>query len=285
MLLEARVISINARTQFQARKVTTEDNGVTTEALQVNFIHRNTIEKLKELWGTTSGFIQRLFTNVPNILAPSLALSRTIRLAQTNVYLNDKDLKVTVPEGLTGTYMEYLDVLEAMVEASIDFYDHTLLPFKGWVGECLNDPTKIESVRGHNGIKVFDPEALIKQRSKLFKGKATQAKYGQAFKRNSDWKDIETRANALLSQMSGAHSPTVVNDGVLRLDSSIGLLIDAMVDPQKTYNASPKNVEALALLCYNLAKMIEFYGLTCYSLQSTMIAVKAASEDYVKERG
>lgn len=283
-LLEARVISINARTQFQTRKITTEDNGVTTEALQVNFIHRNTIEKLQELWGTTSAFVKRLFENVPNTLAPSLQLQRTIRLAMSNVYLNDKDIKITVPEGLQVSYLQYLDILEAMVDASVDFYDNTLLPFKGWVGECINDPTKIESVRGHSGIKVFNPDDLIKQRSKLFKGNATEAKYGQAFKRNSDWKDLESRANGLLIKMSGAHSPTVVNDAVLRLDSSVGVLITAMSDPQKTYNASPKNVEALAMLCYNLAKMIEFYGLTCYSIQSLMTAANKASEQYVKAR-
>jgi hypothetical protein len=284
-LLEARVISINARTQFQTRKLTTEDNGVTTEALQVNFIHRNTIEKLQELWGTTSAFIQRLFDNTPNILAPSLSLSRTIRVAMSNVYLNDKDIKVTVPEGLQVSYLQYLDLLEEMVAVSVDFYDNTLLPFKGWVGEVINDPSKIESVRGHSGIKVFDPDDIIKQRSKMFKGNATEVKYGQAFKRNSDWKDLETRANGLLTKMAGPHSPTVVNDAVLRLDASVGILIKAMSDPQKTYNASPKNVEALALLCYNLAKMIEFYGLTCYSIQSLIVAANAASENYLKARG
>lgn len=284
-LVEARVIAINARTRFQPRKITTEDNGVTTEALQVNFIHRNTIDKLKELWGTTSAFVQRLFDGVPNILAPSLSLQRTIRVAMSNVYLNDKDIKVTVPEGLQVPYLQHLDLLEEMVLASIDFYDNTLLPFKGWVGECLNDPTKLESIRGHSGIKVFNPDDLIKARSTQFKGNATEVKYGQAFKRNSDWKDLESRANGLLSKMAGVHSPTVVNDGVLRLDSSIGLLIDAMSDPQKTYNTSPKNVEALALLCYNLAKMIEFYGLTCYSIQSFIVAANKASDQYLKARG
>ena len=88
----------------------------------------------------------------------------------------------------------------------------------------------------------------------------------------------------MLIKMAGEHSPTVGNDGVLRLDSSIGQLIDAMVDPQKTYNASPKNVEAMALLCANLARMIEFYGLTCYSVQSTIVAINKAADKYVQER-
>lgn len=278
MLNEARVIAINARSQ-------TPKVGVSTEALQLNFVHKKTVEKLKELWGTTSGFVQRLFNNVPTVLAPSLDFARVIRVAENNVYTNDKDIKVAVPEGLTTNYVAYLDVLEQMVDASIDFYDNTLLPFKGWVGECLNDPTKLESIRGHNGVKVLDPEVIIKARGKLIKGSATEVKYGQAFRRNGDWEEIEKRVNRILERMAGAHSPTIVNDAVMRLDSSIGALIDAMVDPQKTYNASPKNVEALALLCYNLAKMIEFYGLTCYSVQSTATALNVAAEKYLKARG
>lgn len=281
MLIEARVISINCKTDTRTVKM---DNGVSLEALQVNFVHKRTVEKLQQLWGTTSAFIGRLFTNTPNTLAPSLDLSRVIRLANNSLYLNDKDIKVTVPDGMSTSYLEYTVLLEEMVNASVAFYDDTLLPFKGWVGACLNDPTQIESIRGNTAIKIFNPEDLIKQREKAFKGHGSEVKYGQAFKRGSDWQAIQERLNGLLVKMAGQHSPMVINDAVLRLDESIGLLITALVDPQKTYNASPKNVEALALQCYNLAKMIEFYGLTCYSIQSCVTAVNSAAEKFTKAR-
>jgi hypothetical protein len=207
-----------------------------------------------------------------------------MRLASNSLYLNDKDIKVSVPDGLSISYVEYTQLLEQMVDVSVAFYDDTLLPFKGWVGECLNDPSKIESIRGNTAIKVFDPESLIKEREKAFRGHTAEVKYGQAFKRGSDWQALQDRLNGLLIKMAGPHSPTVINDAVLRLDESIGLLIAALVDPQKTYNASPKNVEALAMQCYNLAKMIEFYGLTCYSIQSCIVAVNSAAEKFTKAR-
>lgn len=276
--IEARVLGINAHTELNPLQHTR----VSTEALQVNFVHKKMAVKLKELWGTTSTFIGKLFTNTPQMISPSLDLSKVVRTANSRLYLTDSELKITVPQDFNGTYVEYLDVLQAMVDASIAFCDDTLVPFKTWVGECLNDPAKIQSVRGHHGIETFDPTTLIKRREALFKGKSNQAKYGKVFRRNADWKTLEDSLNSLLTKMAGMHSPAAVNDLVKQTDTMIGLLIDNMLDPQQTYVASPQNIQALSMLCYNLAKMIEFYGLTCYSIQQLITAVNTNAEEYLK---
>lgn len=277
ILTQARVIACNALTQHRTTTIS-------TEALSVNFVHKKLVQRLHELWGTASGFIDRLFTNTPTVLSPSLDLAQAIRVASKNIYLNDSDIKVTVPMGLDTDYLTYLRILDAMCDAAIDFHDNTLVPFRAWVGEVLNTPSKIESVRGHSGVKVFDPADLLKNYTKCFKGNVSTVKYGNAFNRNADWQEIQDVTNNILRKMSGSHSPVVVNEAVKSLDKSIGLLIDALLDPQKTYVASPRNIEALSMLCANLAKMIEFYGVTCYAIQTVAVTLTENAKHYVSLR-
>lgn len=278
IIRESKVIGSNAYVQLP-----TVGRTVSTEALKVNFVHKKLAEQLKKLWGTTTEYISTLFDSAPKQLRGSVTLGDTIRAAQNNPYLNDVELKMPVPEGLQSSYLEYVELLIGMADAVDEFYDSGLIPFKTWVGSVLNNPEKISTIAPGNHLKTFDPTQFIDLHAKSFKGHAVEVKYRQVIKRNSDWELLETKLNELLSKMSGEHSPQAVSETVRNLDTMLGELIDGLVDPDKTYIAAPRNIDALARHVANLAKMLEFYGMVCASAEALAVAVEEAGRKYVSK--
>lgn len=279
-LNEARIIGINARSTLPMAAA----YAMSTEAIQVNFVHQKLVGSLKALWDNTSGFIARLFSNAPESIAPSIDITQAINIANRSYYLEDKEIQVFVPEGLSCSLVEYLSVLEQMTLAAEDFYFNGLIPFKVWLSAVNNDPTKLNSITGHTGVKAIDPTDLLKSHNACFKGKVSRVKYKKAFQHNSDWATLEERTNKMLANLSDKLRPDIVGTTVGDIDMLLGELINGLNDPQKNYMASPKNIEALAMLCHNTARMVEFYGVLCYSVRSFVVAINDSSKEYLKHR-
>lgn len=195
-------------------------------------------------------------------------------------YASLRETKVYVPTGLSVGYKTYLAVLEPCVKVNQGLLPRVLSPFSRWLGELINDPTKLEKLSNTSSIRDFEPHNLDTHLSELGecfeKGKnVNKVPFKQAFSRNADVKEVLAKAEDLTGQFIGIDRKAVIKK-VDEIADNLEVLIGYLEDDDTKVGSEVEQL--LSQVAYTVAREVEFYGVMAYHLTQLTTALKDTTD-------
>lgn len=189
-------------------------------------------------------------------------------------YTDIRNLEVQVPEGFTGNFTSYLELLAKISKNfSNNLVTDFIQPFDLYIGKMIANNTLITSSSYTHNATVKDIEKYRKDIAKYFKGTRNNvAKIGDIF---NNIKDIDLAIDVGIDTwyVLGDKKNIDVKDSVDQLNDKLIRLIDIINDKSNNISVSPKVLKELSQLTYDLAKLVEFYAVVnqltataCYRL-------------------
>lgn len=267
-----------------ALEVSVEAQSLLTPSLESLAIHRPNVQllrKLDDLVDDLSSFVSRKISGLRAAPKP-LDLDRLFRTVNKDDYLTLAGAEVPVPEGMSVKWLVYLSTLKHANGIAMRLYDDTLQPFSLFIGQAINDPSKIANSSFHHGAVIHDltdvTKALLQTKGA---GKRSAAIYSEVVDRNSDWQQIEDEMNAILKDREKVPQE-LVRKVVLELDNQIKLLIKRMGDTNLQYRPSPEVITQLADICHTLAEQVSYYAVVATLVTEAKAALEATHDELRK---
>jgi len=236
-------------------------------------------EKLPSLFDQASEFLTKNvlqslgdFFSVKNIGWLSMNASRAN-------YSDLRGLQVYVPQGFKGALVDYGDTLIKATEALDSLDADVLSPFSSWLQQRIADPESLKSLS--NSLKIpglHEPkiEGIQKQLDRYFPDKSdvTSAVYGETFKRQGDWTDLNNQVKKLNTIYSNGKYEKV-QKRLPELSQLLTVLSERLREDKGTdaYQFSSVNVEKLSKVVYEVAQHVEFYGVLRHRVDEFLKAV------------
>lgn len=204
--------------------------------------------------------------------------SKLARRIAGSKYMDFVNMTIYVPPGMKGTYLEYLDSLEAAEKTVLAIPKTVVEPFIRWVASLTSNPEQLASQRGMQAVKdmaIVDQTKLREQIMHNIDGanKATDRRYGEVVKRNADWGQIENKLEALNHNLIGAGRKKIAQQVADAVDMVENLIERIKEDPEE-YPVGEAAVTLLAKTCFNVAKVLELYAVYCYQLRLLTVAIE-----------
>jgi len=246
-------------------------------------IGRATAEFAKKLQSYVSGlksYIHDVITPMrgENVVGfhPDTRITKKLERVQ---YGNALELAVFVPPGLKTNWLEYLDALDHSQHLVDDLVQDVLRPAIVFFSEMVGSPEKLTSViQGNNSAIIDRSSDLSKAKaeiSKCFgdtKGGSDEAKFGDVFGRNADWKEANDRLSNLTGQLA-KNPPRSVAESTGELTKLMETLLIRMRQDPERYQVSGIRAKDLSDIAYNLGLEMEFYAAHFYMVQVAVVAM------------
>lgn len=209
----------------------------------------------------------------------AIALTPEARSFMNNVvrkhsYMDVAPMSAWVPEGFSGTYLDYLPSLEAQVTHAESIVNGTLGPFTGFLAKVLTNyddqiATQAVSYTGLNKLR----EALEADNAKHYRKGSTKAQVavGDVVKRNADWETVLHTTDQLSMRMNKIDRKALTK----KLDEATDLLdrLIKQIKNNKMDHLTPEVVTTLSNGAYQVAKEVEFYSIVYYRVLAFTDAV------------
>lgn len=227
--------------------------------------------RLPSLVTKVSDFVSEKFSSKPTEfrLVDSRASTQALKVVN---YGDIRTLQAFKSPGQSVPYLELIGVLESIQSELVDrLMPEALVPFDTWLAIQLTNPEQLSSVRNGAHIQGFvqhNVESFAKKLSACFdpKDPSTSTELGDLMRRNADWEVIVKRSNALAEKAMSLPRKEIVTI-TERITTNLNTLIERIRAEDSGYTLSGSTVAALASLCYNLAREIEFYSVFMYQVQ------------------
>lgn len=201
----------------------------------------------------------------------------SIRALNDMKYMDVRGNQVYVPTGLKVSYLEFLEALQSAEQVADRLVPETLNPLSVWLATALASPDTLGSMRGIviTNYKSHDIDTPNRKIAACFdkNGVTGLVPMGQAIKRNADWPLVIDAVNELNTKFNAVNRTEII-----KLVEHVTEMLDRLVlriqSEPETYVISGANMNALAKLCYSVAREIEFYSLFAYQMQMVTVAVK-----------
>ena len=173
--------------------------------------------------------------------------------------------------GQSVSFMELLSVLEDIQSGLIDrMLSEALVPFDTWLAIQLTNPEQLSSVRHGRSIPGFiehDIDRYTKRLAACYdKTTESTTELSKVIARLSDWPAIVKRSNELANKAMSTPRKDIVTI-TERITANLNTLIERIKSPDSNLELSGATMAALATICYNLAREIEFYSVFMYKVQ------------------
>lgn len=191
---------------------------------------------------------------------------KTAQFLDQQSYLTVGDVTVYVPQGLSVTYLQYIEALESAFTDLRDIEAELLRPALNTILALMNNPQMLSSASGIQGMfngRLFSANlsgriAHIAE-CKSQGNKSDTMKYSKAFERNADLEAAVVRQLALQDGVIQVNP-----DKVKKLTSEIfdagSKLADLMKTDPAFADVSKSNSKLLAEQLFEVARWVEFLG-------------------------
>lgn len=241
-----------------------------------------------KLMGNAAGLLQSYLYNVRafigDLITPMANTSLTYRqdgglnklLGKTN-YISIGAMDVFVPPGMTATYPDFLDALEASQDVIDRIVPDTLQPSILYFTMLLGNPESLSGVtrRTEEAAIKFQTKEIEQAKKKLAacyakNGNEGKRAYGDVFRRNQDWLDVNQRIEKLMDRMNQS-SAGIMTEKVNELVELMDRLVVRMKQSPDVYAVSGVTGKSMAAIAMNLGQVVEFYGAHHFTIQ-TLVA-------------
>lgn len=195
---------------------------------------------------------------------------RLLNFANTVPYAALAPMKIYVPEGFSGTAVEYVELLKDSVDHTEDLIASVINPYNGFLSSLISNPDAAKNTAIRPAVfdrKDRERDELNQKIGKLFKnGTASTGKYEAFFKRNLELVDTKKGLDQIYNRLQAAKPSLVQNAVSDTLELIKGL--ESVLPKEQLRAISPQAVKYLAEATLTVAKEVEFYGITRYRAES-----------------
>lgn len=195
-------------------------------------------------------------------------------VARKHSYVDIAPMSAWVPEGLSGTYIDYIPSLQGQVAHAERVVNETLGPYCGFLAKVLTNyddqlSTQAVSYTGLNKVR----EGLEAGNAKHYRKGSTQVQVslGDVVKRNSDWETVLHNADELSQRMNKVDRKAL-NKKLTEATDLLDRLIK-QIKAGKLDHLTPEVVTTLSNGAYQVAKEVEFYSIVYYRVMAFTDAV------------
>lgn len=260
--------------QVTMESLTRQHTVIAMEAVGLSQMFNAGLAKLPSFLGNFRSFL----THTMNPFAPeyvTLNDSKLRRRLDESDYVTLSPLRVVVPEGFKGYWLDYLALMTESAKPLVSMQSSLLKPFEMWIAAALNAPDSLKSLAAPhslNGFKAPDIDRLSKLHAGFFSGSQSTSTYGKVFKRNADVPVLTRDLNELTARFAAIPRKEIIKQVESIVDLLSQLLENAKADPE-TYRISGPNLKLIADMTYYVAREVEYYAIYGYQLNDFSRAV------------
>lgn len=216
------------------------------------------------------------------LFVPAAAYSLK-KFSDDKSYADLRKLEAYVPPGLSVDYLTYTEVLKDGAKQMQAIRQDVLLPFSSWLAHKLGNPSSLAAITVNlkvDGFHLHSVEKIEQRIQSCFNPHVKQESlttYGNVVRRNADWVTLQKDMELLNTAFSDDYHRGVV-DLVNRCTSQIDTLMRRMQEEPDVYKISPPAVAALANMCYQIARELEFYGILRNRIQELSHAINTTAQ-------
>ncbi len=179
-------------------------------------------------------------------------------------YSDMRGMAMVAPQGFKGTLVDYGAALIKAAEEVDDLEKQVLAPFAVWLSNALSDPASVRSLTNTlkiPGLQHLNYDAQQKRLDTFFPDKANlnQPIYGDLFKRQGDWNDLNQQIKKLNTIYSNGKFEQVQKK-IPDVSQLLGTLVQRLNEENSEFQFSSIQTDALSKVTYQIAEQIEFYG-------------------------
>ena len=197
-------------------------------------------------------------------------------------YADLREISCPIPAGLQVQYLGYFNALRLAVSINEKLLPEILTPYSRWIGELIEDPTKLQSLAGSKTVQAFEPHdidgALASLGSCFQTGSnLTQKPFKVLFDRNADVKPVYENAKSLVEDYLKIPRKKVLAEvrGISELLTNLMHSLDSKTS-DATLTDSSRTL--LAKMTHTLAREVEFYAVVGYQLTQVSVALQGTSK-------
>lgn len=209
--------------------------------------------------------------------------------AQRRSYSELRNVPAAAPDGFKGNLVDYGHVLVLSVKELDTICKDVLDPFGAWISSKISDPESLKSLTNALKIPGLHPpklEAMQKRLDRFFPDKVEvkQPIYGEVIARQKDWMDLNNIVKDLNTTYSNGNYERVQKKlpELSELMTVLSKRLDEDTSVQK-YQLSQVTIEQLSAITFQVAQLIEFYGVLRHRSDEFMKCV-ADNVDLVKDK-
>jgi hypothetical protein len=240
--------------------------------------------RLPVLLDKASEYLSKALTQLLGDFAGIKNISWMALNAQRRPYSELRSLRIVAPEGFQGTFVEYGEFLIKTVETMEDLAQDVLEPFASWISQRIDDPDTLKSLTNTlkiPGLRTPKVESLQKSLDAFFPdGYAPNSYvYGQLFKRQSDWLEINDYVKKLNTLYANGKYEKVQKQlpDLTQLLTVLGARISEKKDVE-TFQVSSITLEQLSKVTFEIAELVEFFGVLRHRVDEYLQVVEANVE-------
>lgn len=196
------------------------------------------------------------------------------KLVKKAKYASIMDVNVYRPEGMVGSYIQTLDVLEDWERRLADVEQRLVKPLTMWIAELLTSSEKLSKISTKN-FSTVDVVGLKKEMKRVIdvddQGEFT--KYGTAVRNNAEWYVVAERTNALVERFATINLKDL-KASVAALVENASMLSDRMKDNPDQYQVSGKVLDEIVNTIYHVSEEVEMVSLLGYRIQSVATSIE-----------
>lgn len=258
-----------------------------------DLMHQRTVLSLEsgvlsQTLSATTDRLPRFLADVKQFVADRLSLHKSnIDLVdsrklesrfKTLDYVSASNLGVFVPAGFTGTWLDYIQVLQRSQKTLDVLRDGLLKPFENYVSMLLTTPDHLRDNSVHPQLARYkspDIEGLKKSFKEHFSAKTqeTESTYGEVVKRHADLPLVTRDLNEVNTSFARIDR-TVLHKQVTSISDMLGQLILNFKEDPENYVVSGVTLKALTDLTYFMAQEVEYYSTHGHFLDNFTVSVK-----------
>jgi hypothetical protein len=203
--------------------------------------------------------------------------AKFVKTVASRNYLNLSQMPARVPEGMKGTYLQYLHILtEASTHASQVV--ERLSAYTLFLGTLINEHGAELSTRfdraSYNALRAFRDDNTSMLATVVQSGSTkVDTTYGAVVERNADWKAIFEGLNLVATQINGVNKRTInkkVEEAAQYLE-----ILERKVGRGELAHISPQMVTEIAEGAFQMGKEVEYYVAIWYKVQALTEAINA----------
>lgn len=236
---------------------------------------RNLIPDVSRYFGSlTHGF----FGQIAQEPAVQLASNERdfIKLLEGRVYLNLAPMAAHVPEGMIGTYVDYLNELHKAMQHSKDVAQRALSEYSLFLAKIItNRDMRMDGDSKKAEYKKMEllREDLLEKSAACFKPGSSVAvsTYGKVVERNADWETVFSLIHAIDNLANGIDRQAL-HKAAENCARQLDIVVKA-VEAGKFEEASPEVLVTLADGAYQCGAELEFFALMYFRAATINTAV------------
>lgn len=221
------------------------------------------ITNVKTTFGTLEANIENILSNIVKINPNAKLMVRTIKDNIRYIdYFDIQGVIITVPDGFSGNYLEYIKTLNALQENIYRDAISTITDYKVLISAFItnvNDQKTLKDL-SHFYKQIEDTteknRKLIAKYFEAGKESRTKIKLGRVIPRAHDLIDIVAEADKLQADHNRVKLVNIDN-AVMELSQLIDIVIKKINNNEFT-DVSPIAAKNIGLGAYHVAKMVEF---------------------------